>query len=119
MRHPVIVIYEQEGSLARTLRPSAEKNRWSLREARQTDACLRLIRQNSAAVLVIDASHDTESAPRHPAEAAAPDNPELERIFTLVGRVHWLCPGARVVVVCKRADVPLAGLAWDLGASFV
>src|SRR5208337_4649992 len=80
-------------------RPALEQ--WSLREPGQLESCLRLLRRGSPAVLVMRVGS------------------KLEQELTLLERVHWLRPHARVVVVGDLENEPLAGLAWDFGASFV
>src|SRR5262249_52501647 len=64
--------------------------------------CLRALREAAPAVLLLRLGAGN-----------------LVRELTLLERAAWLCPEAAVVVVGDTADPALAGLAWDLGASFV
>ena len=101
MNHPQVLVYETDGRLAGLLRDLAKERRWALREPRRSEACLSLLQGGSPAVLVIRVGGD------------------LVRQMTLLERVAWLCPEAATVVVSDDADELLAGLAWDLGASYV
>jgi DNA-binding response OmpR family regulator len=101
MRFPQVLVYEGDGRLAALLRPLAERRRWSLREPRQPEQVLRLLRRSESAVLVLKLGRD------------------LERELTLLDRVNWLAPGAATVVVGDGDHEALAALAWDLGAGYV
>jgi hypothetical protein len=101
VRHPQLLIYEGEGRLAAMLRPVAAEHKWSVREPRQLESCLRLLRRGGPAVLVLEAGGD------------------LERELTLLERVAWLHPDAAVVFVGEASHAELAGLTWDLGAAYV
>jgi DNA-binding NarL/FixJ family response regulator len=101
MRHPQLLVYETDGRLAERLRDLAGKQRWALREVRQSEACLRLLRAGGPAVLVLKVGRD------------------LVRELTLLERVAWLAPDTARIVVGDVDDPALAGLAWDLGASYV
>jgi DNA-binding response OmpR family regulator len=101
MRYPQVLVYEGDGRLAALLRPLAEERRWSLREPRQVEQVLRLLRRSDAAVLVLKLGRD------------------LERELTLLDRVTWLVPAAATVVVGDGDHAALAALAWDLGAGYV
>jgi hypothetical protein len=101
MRYPQLLVYEGDGRLAAQLRPLAEEKRWSLREPRQPEACLRLLGRGRPQVLVVKTGRD------------------LERELALLDRVRWLDPGTAAVVVCDSDHPGLAGLAWDLGAAYV
>jgi hypothetical protein len=101
MRYPQLILYDHDGRLATLLRPLATERAWSLREPRQGDACLRLLERGGPAVVVVKAGRD------------------LERELALVEEVRWSHPDVAVVVVGDEAHVRLAGLAWDLGASWV
>jgi hypothetical protein len=101
MRHPQLLIYETDGRLAEVLRELARECRWALREARQPEACLRLLRLGGPAVVVIKVGRD------------------LVRELSLLERVEAHFPDTGLVVVGDVEDPALAGLAWDLGASFV
>jgi DNA-binding response OmpR family regulator len=101
MRYPQVLVYENDGRLAELLRRESESRRWSLREPRRQESCLRLLARGGPSVLVLKVGAD------------------LTREFTLLERVAWLYPEAAVVVVSDTENPALAGLAWDLGASFV
>jgi hypothetical protein len=101
MRQAQLLVYEGDGALAALLRPAAERRRWSLREPRQAERCLRLLASGGPGVLVIRAGRD------------------LEREMTLLERVRWLHPETACVVVGDADHGRLAGLAWDLGAAYV
>jgi hypothetical protein len=101
MRHPQVLVWEGDGRLAALLRPLAEERRWVLREPRQPNEVLRLVREGGPSVVVIKPGRD------------------LEREMSLLERVAWLCPDAATVLVADSEHARLMGLAWDLGASYV
>jgi hypothetical protein len=101
VKYPQLIVYESDGRLAAQLRSLAKKEEWSLREPRQTDACLRLLERGGPAVLVVRAGRDLE--------------PEL----TLVEQVHRLHPDVAVILAGDADHVRLGGLAWDLGVSWI
>ncbi len=101
MRHPQILVWEGDGRLAALLRPLAEDRRWVLREPRQIGAVLRLLRTAGPGVVVIKAGRD------------------LEREMSLLERVAWRFPDTATVLVADSDLARLAGLVWDLGASYV
>jgi DNA-binding NtrC family response regulator len=101
VNHPQVLIYETDGRLADLLRGLAKERRWALRQPRRPEACLSLLQTGGPAVLVLRVGAD------------------LVRQMTLLERVTWLCPEAATVVVGDEANEVLAGLAWDLGASYV
>lgn len=125
MRYPQIVVYETDGSLARQLRPLAEKEHWLLREPRQPEACLRLLQCNEPSVLVlkVDPGFDKKpTAHRGADKGADPVSNADEKLFkqySVLESVHSLYPDSPVVAVMQTADAELDGLAWDLGASYV
>jgi hypothetical protein len=120
MRHPLVVVFETDGRLAAQLR---QPGRWSLREPRQPEACLRLLRPAGRGVLVLKLG----SVPRREVtlleqgqgEEAALAERALVRELTLLERVTWLCPEAATVVVGDADHADLAALCWDLGAAYV
>jgi DNA-binding NtrC family response regulator len=101
VKHPQVLIYESDGRLAEMLRNLAKERRWALREPRRPEACLTLLQDGGPAVLVLRVGGD------------------LGRQMTLLERVAWLCPETATVVMSDEANETLAGLAWDLGASYV
>jgi hypothetical protein len=74
---------------------------WLLREPRQGQACLRLLRRGGPTVLVLQLSGDGESE------------------LGLLDQAAWFYPAALIVVVGTEAHRPLVPLAWDLGATSV
>jgi hypothetical protein len=136
MRHPQVLVYESDGRLAEVLRPLAEKNSWLLREPRQLSACLRLFDRSGPGVLVVR-THTLERElatltrnlerdlttlkPGESCEARARANLErsLERQMALLEQVSWLHPDAATILVADSDQAWLAGLAWDLGVSWV
>jgi hypothetical protein len=100
MRLPQVLVYETDGRLASLLRETAQARRLTVREPRQPEACLRLLRRGPG-VLVLKLGRDP--------------GPEL----LLLERVSWLCPEAATVVVGDEEHRPLAAVAWDLGAAYV
>lgn len=100
MRHPQILVYERDGRLARLLGETAEKNRWVLREPRQVDHCLRLLREGGPTVLVLRVGS------------------QLEAELGLLTRARRLRPDAAVFAVGDVENDSLAALSWELGANF-
>lgn len=101
MKHPQVVVYESDGRLAQLLRRPVRACRWALREPRQRDVCLRLLRGNEHTVFVLKLGTN------------------LEQELSLLERANALARSGRTVVVGDLQNEPLANLAWDLGASFV
>jgi DNA-binding NtrC family response regulator len=101
MRAPQLVIYARDGDIAELLRGTAGTWKWTLRELRQTEAIVRALRASGPAILVLELSRDLESD------------------LALLERVTRLCPETAVVVVSTTASDALAGMAWDLGATYV
>jgi hypothetical protein len=101
MRAPQIVVYESEHWIADLLRGTAEVWQWPLRELRDEAAVVRALRQGGPSVLAFEIGAD------------------MERDLALFGRLTWLCPEATAIVVSSVASEELAGLAWDLGATYV
>jgi len=100
MHHAQVLVYEADGKLAASLSQLAGQRGFRLRELRKVEACLGSLRRHGAGVLVIKLGRD------------------LERELTLLERVSWLYPDTATIVVGETANLALAGLAWDLGASF-
>jgi hypothetical protein len=102
MIHPQIVVYERDGRLARQLQPLAEAERWPLRESRQVEPMVRLLRQSGCAVLIVKLSRNDPG-----------------RELSLLDQVRRLLPDVPTVAVGEPEDAgALAGLCWDLGVSF-
>ncbi|OAI55202.1 hypothetical protein AYO44_00375 [Planctomycetaceae bacterium SCGC AG-212-F19] len=96
-----MVVYETDGRLAQLLREPVRACRWALREPRQRDVCLRLLRGSDPLVFVLKLGS------------------KLDQELLLLERAHTQAREARSVVVGDLQNEPLANLAWDLGASFV
>jgi hypothetical protein len=101
MRYPRIVVYEYDGKLAELLRGMAAKRRWSIREPRRSESCLRMLQDASPCVFVLRVGAD------------------LPNEMTLLDRVSWLCPDAATLVVTETDHPTLVSLAWELGAAYV
>ncbi|MCS6850464.1 MAG: hypothetical protein NZ700_04760 [Gemmataceae bacterium] len=125
MRRPQVVVYEEDGKLARILTDTCRERKWLLRQPRQPGACLRLLRRGGPAVLVLKVHRPQV---RDPAmldaltasyKELAGQRRRLADTIELLDRVTWLLPDVNTLVVGETDDPPLAGLAWDLGARFV
>ncbi len=101
MRYPQLVVYETERWIADLLHGTAGTWKWTLRELRQPDACLRVLLQGGPNVLVLELGA------------------KKEQDLGLVERIARLCPETAIVVVSHTAETGLAELAWDLGATCV
>lgn len=102
MRHPQIVVFESDGTLARMLEPITRKElRWILREPRQAPAAIELLRSNSPAVLVLKVGRN------------------LVRELTFLDEIHSELSDVPIVVVNDAEDVTLMSIALELGATFV
>lgn len=101
MQHPQILVYESDGVLAGRLQPLARQQKWPLREPRQSESFATLLQREAPTVFVLKLGRN------------------LTAEFELLDRVQWLYPETATVVVGDHADAALAGLAWDLGASYV
>jgi chemotaxis response regulator CheB len=107
MKHPQVVVYESDGSLAGQVRRLAGENSWLVRESRQPDACLQLLAVVRPSVLLLKIER------------------ELLDGLSLLGRVADRAPDCPVVLVSdvkmegaeQRAQ--LSALAMDLGARYV
>jgi hypothetical protein len=100
MKHPQIVVFETDSTLASYLQPLALERRWLVRESRQGPACLELLR-GGPAVLVLKIG-------RH-----------LVRELTFLDEAHAATPGVPIVAVGDAEDATLFGLTMELGASYV
>jgi len=101
MKHPQIVVFENDGLLARYLDQTVERRRWLLRESRQIPACVNLLRAGGPSVLVIKLGRN------------------LIREFSLLDAVHAALTDIPIVVVSDAEDAVLQSLAYDLGARYV
>jgi hypothetical protein len=101
MLHPQIVVHERDSRLALQLKPLAKASLWAFREPRQEDVLWRVLRQGGPTVLIVKVSRTPE------------------RELALIEQVSWQLPDIATVAVGDPEDaVTLAGLAWDVGASF-
>lgn len=112
MKHPQIVVFENDGLLAQYLanlmpasldatQPEAARPRWLLRESRQVPACLNLLRAGGPSVLVLKVGRN------------------LVRELAVLDEVHAALPDVPVIVVGDTDDEALEVLAFDLGAAYV
>lgn len=101
MRYPQLLIHEDDGRLAGSLRELARTRNWALREPRNWDGCLRLLHQEGPAVFLLRLGR------------------ELVNDLDLLGKVADGFPEAAIVVIADAAKADLEALAWDLGATVV
>jgi DNA-binding NarL/FixJ family response regulator len=102
MKHPQLLIHESDGRLAAELRELAnKKHRWALRETRQRESCLRLLRREGPSVLVIKIGRD------------------VEQEMALLEQVGWQSPDTQIVAVCDIENPTLANLIRDCGACYI
>lgn len=107
MRYPQIVIYETRGELASEVADLAREHGWVVRESRQPDACLKLLQADRPSVIILKIER------------------QLVDELTLLTRINELAPESAVIAVsdvklenaAQRSN--LAGLIYDLGASYV
>lgn len=100
MQQAQVLTYGLDGALAEQLRAFAEARRIWLRETSQHAACRQLLHPPpSVFVLVLGR--------------------DLERELNLLDECHRCCPGTAALVIGETDNPVLAGLAWDLGATFV
>jgi hypothetical protein len=117
MRYPQLLVFERDGRLAWLLKDICAAHRWTCREPRQTEACLRLLRSGGPTLLVVRTT--SKPARDQPAEDAEQEQKTIERSFTLLDRAHWLRPDAAIIAVGERDDPAMTALAWNLGATYV
>ncbi|HEV3144831.1 MAG TPA: hypothetical protein VGZ47_13155 [Gemmataceae bacterium] len=101
MRHPQIVVFENDSLLARQLQETATASAWLLRESRQAPACMKLLRAGGPSVLVLRVGRD------------------LRRELSHLDDVHSQIPDVPVIVVGNAENPALMSLAYELGAAFV
>lgn len=100
MQQTQILTYGIDGILAERLRELAQAKRFWLRETSQLAACRNLVQSSSPSILVMVLGGD------------------LERELTLLEEVHASQPGTAIIVIGEADNPALAGLVWDLGATF-
>src|SRR5437763_11953969 len=101
MRYAQVLLYENDTLLTTMLEEKARQDKWSLRHPRDFGECKELLRRGGPAVLVLRLGRD------------------LEFELSLLERVASLFPDVGTVVVGETTHAALAGLAWDVGASYV
>lgn len=101
MRQTQIVTYGLPDPLAALLRELAQERRIWLRETSQLSACRNLVQTAAPPILVMVLGRD------------------LERELALIEQVHASMPETAIVAIGEADNPTLAGLAWDLGATFV
>jgi hypothetical protein len=100
MQQVQIQTYGVEGVLAEQLRELAQTKRIWLRETNQISACQSLLQSALPTIFVMVLGRD------------------LERELTLLEEVHACLPGTATIVIGEADNPALAGLVWDLGATF-
>lgn len=107
MDHPQLVVFERDGWLAEQVRGLAQENSWLLREPRQAEACLDLVVETRASLLLLKLQRALIDEFRLLAllRERAPDCPVV------------VCSDLKLDSVGQRAA--LAALAYDLGARYV
>ena len=100
MQQAQVLTYGIDGVLAERLRELAQVRRFWLRETSQLSACQNLATTSAPGVLVLLLGSN------------------LEQELALLSQVHSCLPTTRTVVVGETANPVLAGLAWDLGATY-
>ena len=101
MQQSQIVTYGIDGALADRLRELALARRVWLRETSQFAACRSLVQSAAPTIFVLVLGRD------------------LERELAFLEQVHAALPGTATIVIGEADNPALAGLAWDLGATFV
>lgn len=101
MQQTQVVTYGVEGIIAERLRELAEKQRFWLRETSQYQACRGLLQASPPSVLILRLGRD------------------VERELSLLEETHACLPETATIVLGEADNPVLAGLAWQLGATFV
>src|SRR5438132_1331700 len=100
MQQAQVITYGIDGALAERLRELAQAQRFWLRETSQFAAGRSLIVSSPPSVFVLVLGRD------------------LERELALLEQVYAALPGTRTIVVGESDHPALAGLAWELGATY-
>ncbi len=100
MHQTQIVTYGVEGVLGKRLQELAQTRRCWLRETNQLAACENLAQTAAPSVFILRLGRD------------------LERELALLERIHAAMPETATIVIGEADNPVLAGLAWDLGATF-
>jgi hypothetical protein len=125
MRNPQVIVYETDGTLAARLRERVEARGWLLRESRQHEACLNLLREVRPAVLVLKPPRHVLERPPDRLSATAAEalarkrERQLLEVLTLLDEAARLTADVPAVFVGDAPLGPLAGVAYDLGARYV
>jgi DNA-binding NarL/FixJ family response regulator len=100
MQQAQVITHGIEGALAERLRELALAQRFRLRETSQFAACQNLVRAAAPSVLVLRlGSH-------------------LDRELAFIEEVHACLPETAVLAIGAADNPVLAGLVWELGATF-
>ena len=100
MHQAQIVTYGVEGVLAERLHELAETRRCRLRETNQLAACQNLVQSLAPSIFILRLGRDPE------------------RELALLEWVHASLPATATIVIGEADNPVLAGLAWELGATF-
>ena len=100
MQQTQVLTYGLHGVVAERLREMAQVQRFWLRETSQLAACRNLVLASPPSVFVLVLGRD------------------LEHELSLLEEVHACLPGTPTIVVGDADHPALAGLAWELGATF-
>ena len=107
MNRSQLLVYENDGWLAAQVKELCRENGWLLREPRQTDACLDLLRESRPSVLLLKLER------------------KLIDELSLLATVRERLPECPVIVFSDvkfdsaNQRATLAALAYDLGARYV
>lgn len=101
MRQNQIVTYRIDGVLAERLREMAQAHRFRLRETSQLPACRNLVQSAAPSILVVHLGGN------------------LEQECALLEQIHACMPQTAVIALGDVENPVLAGLVWELGATFV
>jgi len=100
MHQTQIITYGVEGVLAERLQELAQSRRCWLRETNQPAACQNLVQSSPPSVFILRLGRD------------------LERELAQLERVHACLPETAIIVIGEADNPVLAGLVWELGATF-
>jgi len=100
MQQTQVLTYGVPDALGERLREFAEGRRVWLRETKQLAACRNLLQASPPSVFVMVLGGD------------------LEKELTLLELVHASLPGTASIVIGEADNPALAGLAWELGATY-
>lgn len=100
MQKTQILTYGIEGVLVEHLRALAQTHRYWLREAGRFAACLSALQTSPPRIFVLRLGRD------------------IARDLALLEQVHACLPATATIVIGEADNPVLAGLAWELGATF-